>query len=304
MCSRWTAGKRPAASRADEAVVRVVTANLIRGWKGSAQTLAIVFVGGGRITAALAAGLRLAGDRQKIIVFDRNLDKLRALKRESGITIASDLKSAVEAAEILVIAVRPASVGQALEEINTFGVHPGLCVSLAAGIPLAKLKRVNLRAFSKARWVRAMPSPVCRSARGLTALCFDRKVAKKDRMRVRNLFARVGQVIEVSEPRFDAFTVAYSSSHGYHALATLANAAQRAGLDRKTALMAAAHALADGILYWRESASDLSELLHEACTPGGIAAASVNAMEAAGYVRVVNKGLAAGLRQARRNAKT
>ena len=266
--------------------------------------MAIAFVGGGRITAALAAGLRLAGDRQKIIVFDRNLDKLRDLERDAGVTIARDLKSAVEAAEILVIAVRPASVGRALEEIDLCGSHPGLCVSLAAGIPLAKLKRSPARAFARTRWVRAMPSPVCRIARGLTALCFDRNVAKKDRAKVRDLFARVGQVIEVSEPRFDAFTVAYSSSHGYHALATLADAARKAGLDRKTALMAAAHALADGILYWRESGNDLSELLHEACTPGGIAAASVNAMEAAGYVRVVNKGLAAGLRQARRNAKT
>ena len=48
----------------------------------------------------------------------------------------------------------------------------------------------------------------------------------------------------------------YSSSHGYHALAALAEAAEKLGLDRKTALTAAAHALADGVLAWRES--DLS----------------------------------------------
>ncbi len=148
-----------------------------------------------------------------------------------------------------------------------------------------------------------MPSPVCRVGRGLTALCFDRGVSTKDRALVWEMFSRVGQVVAVPEQKFDAFTATYSSSHGYHALAALAGAAENAGLDRKTALMAAAHALADGIQYWRESGLELSELLHEAATPGGIAAATMMEMDRAGYRRAVEKGLAAGIRQARRNAR-
>ncbi|HVN21433.1 MAG TPA: hypothetical protein VMU05_21790, partial [Dongiaceae bacterium] len=66
---------------------------------------------------------------------------------------------------------------------------------------------------------------------------------------------------------------------------------------------AAAHALADGILYWREAGLSLDELLHEAATPGGIAAATMHAMDQAGYPRAVSKGLKAGIAQARRNAK-
>jgi pyrroline-5-carboxylate reductase len=119
---------------------------------------------------------------------------------------------------------------------------------------------------------------------------------------VRELFACAGSVIEIRESQFDAFTAAYSSSHGYHALAVLAKAGREAGLDRKTALTAAAHALSDGILYWRESGQKLEELLREAVTPGGIAAATMSAMDAAGYARVVEKGIRAGIRQARRNA--
>src|SRR5439155_20123 len=82
-----------------------------------------------------------------------------------------------------------------------------------------------------------------------------------------------------------------SSSHGYHALAALAGAAQRAGLDRQTAMTAAAHALADGILVWRESKMALDELLREAATPGGTAATVMAAMSSAGYERAVARGL-------------
>ena len=56
---------------------------------------ATVFLGGGRITSAMAAGLRLAGYERKIVVYDRNPEKLRALRRESRVEIARDLKSAV-----------------------------------------------------------------------------------------------------------------------------------------------------------------------------------------------------------------
>jgi pyrroline-5-carboxylate reductase len=122
-------------------------------------------------------------------------------------------------------------------------------------------------------------------------------------MRVKGLFSRVGPVLEIPEVQFDAFTVTYSCTHGYHALDTLARAAQRAGLDRQTALTAAAHALADGILGWREGDLPLEALLEEAATPGGIAATVMQAMNAHGHPRMVERGLRAGIARARKNSR-
>ncbi len=260
---------------------------------------AIVFLGGGRITGALAAGLRLGGYAGEIVVYDRHPEKLRALRRESRVEIARDLKSVVARAEMLIVAVRPASVAEMLREVASCEVAaPKLCVSLAAGIPLRKL-----RAGLAVRWARAMPSPVCRVGRGFTPVCFATGVGESERAQVRNLFARVGAVVDVPESQFDAITAAASPTHGYHALATLAKAARDAGLRGNAALLAAAHALADGIGYWRESGESLEDLLHEAATPGGIAAATMAAMDESGYARAVKNGIRAGVKQARRNAK-
>jgi pyrroline-5-carboxylate reductase len=262
---------------------------------------AAVFLGGGRITGALCAGLRLAGDRRTIVVYDRHPEKLRAMRRESRVEIARGLKSAVERAEMLIVAVRPASVQGALREIATCGAAPPrLCVSLAAGIPIRNLQKWL---GPPVRWARAMPSPVCRIAKGLNPLSFDASVSARERLHVRRFFEQVGPVIEIPESQMDAITATHSATHGYHALAALAKAAQEAGLDGKVALIAAAHALADGILYWRESGLSLDELLHEAATPGGIAAATMAAMDKAGYARVVEKGIRAGVEQCRRNAR-
>jgi pyrroline-5-carboxylate reductase len=263
---------------------------------------ATVFLGGGRITGALAAGLRLAGDERQIIVYDRHREKVRALRRESRVQIARDLKSAVEQAGVLILAVRPQSVKEMLREAAACGATPPqLCVSLAAGVPIR-----NLRSWlpGPIHWARAMPSPVCRIGRGFTPMSFDRGVTNRERRSVRDLFERVGPVLELPEAQLDAITAASSPTHGYHSLTHLARAAQKAGLDQKTALTSAAHALSDGIVYWHESGATIEELLHEAATPGGIAAATMAAMDKAGYGRAVDRGIRAGVKQCRRNAKT
>jgi pyrroline-5-carboxylate reductase len=117
------------------------------------------------------------------------------------------------------------------------------------------------------------------------------------------LFAHVGHVLEIPESQFDAFTVTFSSSHGYHALAALIGAAESSGLDRKIARVAAAHALADGIAAWRSGNLPLGELLQEAATPGGTAAAVMASLDDAGYRSILAQGLRAGIRQARKNAR-
>lgn len=268
----------------------------------STQTKATVFLGGGRITGALIAGLRLAGYDGRIIVHDRNPGKLRALRRESGIEVAVDLKSAVAQAEILIVAVRPLAVAEMLNEVARSGAirKPTLAVSVAAGIPIKKL-----RAWlgPPVHWARAMPSPVCRIGRGLTAVTFDRQVPKHDRNRVREFFARVGPVLKIPESRFDAFSAAYSPSHGYHALATLVQAAQNAGLDRNTALTVAAHAFGDALVYWKESGLSVAGLLQESATPGGTSAAMMEAMKKSGYEKAMAAGLKAAIHRARQNAR-
>lgn len=267
-----------------------------------------VFIGGGRITTALIAGLRRAGYNKLIVVHDLNPQKLRALKKKFRIIPEPDFNRAVTQADLLIIAVRPEGVEDILARTHLALTdsrtqkrnHPLIAISLAAGIPLAHL-RAELGPL--VRWVRAMPSPVSSSGNGLTALAFARGLTQSQRSQVRDLFANVGAVIEIPEAQFDTFTVTYSSTHGYHALAALAGSAIKLGLDRKSAFLAAAHALADGINYWRAGNIPLDRLLDEAATPGGVAATTMSAMDKAGHRRAVEKGLRAGLQRTRANAK-
>src|SRR5580700_821410 len=149
-------------------------------------------MGGGRITSALVAGLRQGGHHGAIVVHDRNSEKLRALKRNFGVAVEPDLQSAVARADMLIIAVRPATVAEVLGDIaRCAGASRLLVVSLAAGIPLKKMRS---RLGSRVRWARALPSPICRIGRGLTAVAFAGNLPRADRMRLREFFEQVGLV--------------------------------------------------------------------------------------------------------------
>jgi len=270
---------------------------------------ATVFLGGGRIAAALIAGLRRAGYKTPIVVHDRNPGKLRALRREFGVAVEPDLRPAIASARLLIVAVRPGDVAAILAQtrhaVSRSSAKVGgqsvlLACSLAAGIPLAKLRA---QLGPPVCWARAMPSPLARSRRGLTALTFDGGFPRAARKLLRQVFAQVGPVLEIPESKFDVFTVTFSPSHGYQALAALARAAQKLGLDRPAALVAATHALADAILSWREGEESLEGLLDEAATPGGTAAAVMNTLNAAGHSGMIERGLRAGVARARKNAE-
>src|SRR5436190_11333036 len=173
--------------------------------KGS-RAEATVFLCGGRITSALVAGLRLSGYGQPIIVHDRHAQKLRKLKRQYGVVIEHDLRRAVDQAHLLIIAVRPDGIGQLLDTIK-YIMRPVTAVSLAAGVPLAKLRA---RLGPPVRWARAMSSPACLRGTGLTAVAFERALSPAPRCDVKKLFEKVGSVLEIPESQFDAFTVTYS----------------------------------------------------------------------------------------------
>lgn len=259
----------------------------------------LVFLGGGRITTALLSGLRQAKFGGAIVVHDRNAHKLNKLHRQFRVKTEPGLNEAVKRADILIIAVRPQDVPSLLASLPPIA-WPMPALSLAAGIPLTTLRKLL---GPPVRWARAMPSPAARNGHGLTGLTFSSKYPIRARRCIEHLFSSVGQIIHIPDRQMDAFTVAYSSSHGQYAFNALCTAAQKLGLPRRIALIAATHALGESIVASREAGSRTSELLHEAATPGGIAAQCMAALEAEGYPRIVEGALRAGVNRARQFAK-
>ncbi len=255
----------------------------------------IVFLGGGRITSALLAGLTAAKFRAEFVVHDRHAHKLRRLEKEFGIAAEPNFESAVKRAALLILAVRPPSAREILCSMPALRqILPS--VSLVAGVTL---KRLQTWSPPRLRWARAMPSPACRTRHGLTALTFQPRYPRAARDLVESLCGAVGEVLHLPEARFDAFTVLYSVSHGQYTLHAMTRSGMNLGLGRNIAVQAAAHALCESILSWRVSGVSLNVLLQEATTPGGTSAAVIASLKKSGYTEMLERALGAGVRRAK-----
>ena len=76
----------------------------------------IAIIGGGNLGAAIAEGLIKSAFAKPadITVTRRNLSRLQALK-EKGVTVTDDNKTAIEASDVIIVALKPFNVKEVLE---------------------------------------------------------------------------------------------------------------------------------------------------------------------------------------------
>src|SRR5215831_17377862 len=122
-----------------------------------ASKMAIGFLGAGKMATALAQGFIRAGlvSAKQIIASDPVPASSAAFAKETGAKTTAFNPDVVKFAEVLILAVKPDQVGGVLSEIRDNFTEKHLLISIAAGVPLAKLE-AGLGAG--ARLIRVMPN--------------------------------------------------------------------------------------------------------------------------------------------------
>ena len=96
------------------------------------------FIGTGHLASYTIAGLRQAGDQRQIILSPRNAEIAAQLAANYQCQVALSNQDLVDAADIVILAVRPAAVAEALSSIT---LRPGqLLLSVAAGVTCVELR--------------------------------------------------------------------------------------------------------------------------------------------------------------------
>lgn len=108
-----------------------------------------------------------------------------------------------------------------------------LLISVLAGVSLARLQA----SFPGWRVVRAVPNTPCLVRAGITGLAWGEQLSDGQRHCVRQLFGRVGQVLELPEPQLDGLLAVASSGPALMAVVieALADGGVAAGLPRALA---------------------------------------------------------------------
>ena len=166
------------------------------------------------LSGLLAPGVQVAGIR----VTNRSEARAAELAGTPGVTCyATETKAdanrlAVDGAQVVIVAVKPAMVRDLLAEI-TDSLAPGtVVVSVAAGVTTETMESLLPDSVSV---VRSMPNTPAVVGKAVTGISAGSRTDPEDLQVVRALFETVGEVVEVPESQLDALSTISGSGPAY-----------------------------------------------------------------------------------------
>jgi pyrroline-5-carboxylate reductase len=175
------------------------------------------FCGAGSMAAAMARGL--AGEVEGMLFSDSGSGRAATLAEELGGEAVGSNAELAERADLVVLAVKPATLDAVGGELG----GAGAVVSLLGATSLERVRA----ALPGAEVVRAMPNVAVEVRRGV--LCVAGDLGPE----VRQMLELLGHVVELPDSEFDAATAVMGCAPAYLALAVeaIADAGTEAGLD-------------------------------------------------------------------------
>lgn len=242
----------------------------------------IGFIGAGMMAEAIARGLLKAGvSSDAVAAFDPD-EKRRALFSGMGIRAVADNRSVAESSDILILAVKPFVMADALESLGNVVTPRQLVISIAAGITTATIEQMLEEEVSV---IRVMPNTPCLISEGAIAIAPGRRAVPDQMDLAAEIFSACGVVVRVTEDKMDAVTGLSGSgpAYVYMMIEALMAGGIQVGLPRDAALTLAAQTVLGAAKMVIETGEHPAELRDKVTTPGGTTIAGIAALEEAGF---------------------
>lgn len=261
-------------------------------------------IGAGNMGSALVRGIVRAGavPPQQVIVADPEPGRADALARDLGVATAAGNRQAAEGSLYVVLAVKPGVVGPVLAEIAPVLEPDQTVVSIAAGVPLSRLR--GALGSSSAALIRVMPNTPALVGAGAFGLSAPGVPPERTQELVQMLGA-VGLVVEVDESQMDAVTGLSGSGPAFVFLLieAMADGGVAAGLPRGTAQALAAQTVLGAAKMILETGQHPGALKDAVASPGGTTIAGLAELERGRFRSTVLSAVQAAAARARELAR-
>ncbi len=245
-----------------------------------ADKLTIGFLGGGKMASALAKGVLSAGLVKPAHLFasDPMAAARSAFASQTGAKTTVSNLDVVQFARVLVLAVKPGHVGELLEEIRPV-ITPGhLLISIAAGVPIAKLES---GLPGGARVIRVMPNTPALLGASASAYALGKAATAADATLAQQIFSAVGIAFQLKESLLDAVTGLSGSgpAYAYLMIEALSDGGVAGGLPRDVATKLAAQTLLGSAKMVLETGLHPGTLKDMVTSPGGTTIEGLHELE-------------------------
>jgi pyrroline-5-carboxylate reductase len=230
-------------------------------------------IGSGNMARALARGWG-----EPVLCTDGGSGRAATLAAEVGGEALMSNGELAERADVVILCHKPYQLEAVADQVAG---RARAVVSVLGAVPVAALRA----AYPATPVFRAMPNTPVEVRQGVTALCDDAPGADGElREQIRELFGRVGTVVELPEKLMDAATATSGVMPAYLAVIAEAqiDASVRAGIKADIAAGMVLQAIAGSAALLQARDADTLSVRREVTSPGGSTARGLRALDHAG----------------------
>jgi pyrroline-5-carboxylate reductase len=242
--------------------------------------LTIGFLGAGKMATALAKGFIRAGlvAADDVLASDPSRAACAAFVKDVGARATSSNADVAKSCGVLFLAVKPDHVSSVLAEIRESFTPKHLLLSIAAGVPLARLESVL---GASARLIRVMPNTPALVGASASAFTPNHAALPEDSQLAEKLLSAIGIAFPVKEALLDAVTGLSGSGPAYVYLFIegLSDGGVAAGLPRELATKLAAQTALGAARMVLETGLHPGALKDMVTSPGGTTIEGLHELE-------------------------
>jgi pyrroline-5-carboxylate reductase len=261
------------------------------------------FLGFGNMGRAILGGLLETGtlSQKHAIIYDV-LPERCADAEHLGVAVAESQESLGKSCDLLMLAVKPQNMEEALEAVKPGLSSETLIISIAAGISSAYIQE---RLGPDFRVVRVMPNTPALVGAGAAGIAMSANCREEDAEAARTIFEAVGIAEMFPEDAIDAVTALSGSGPAYffNMVECLVRAAVDQGLPEDKATRLAAQTLLGAGRLLLESGESAETLRQRVTSKGGTTEAALKRFGEEGFERVIAAGVAAATARSRELGK-
>ncbi len=205
-------------------------------------------------------------------------EKLNYLEIEYGIRTNSDRLEAVKEGDIVILAMKPKAVKEAIEDVRETTNPSQLFVSVLAGIPTGYIEDLL---GHQAGVIRTMPNTSAKVGASATAIAKGTFATDQHMHEVDKLFSAVGTVTVVREEKLDAATGLAGSgpAYFYYLIEAMEIAAEKAGLSQEEASTLITQTVVGVGKRLQSTTKTSKELYEEVMSPNGTTEAGMKVLQ-------------------------
>lgn len=262
-------------------------------------------IGCGNMAQAMVRGLLDSHyvNQGQIIVSDPDPAKRDYIEKTFGIKALAENEEVLKASDIVIFAIKPADMTEALKKLKGCCSPNQLFITIAAGYPTSKIKEHLGQNFEIAR---AMPNTPANIGEGATGLYLPKAMSDDSKRLAEKVFKAIGRVVLIKdEEMLDAVTAVSGSGPAYlfYFLEAMIEGGINVGLPQEIANQLAIQTVVGASNLIKHTGEPPDILRKKVTSTGGTTAAAIDSFTKSRLKELIKDGIKAAYERSKEIVK-